>query len=45
MLPDGRKYEERWFGSGDVGDDSIDEVSGDDILEELWRLGELSESR
>ena len=35
---------ERWFGSGDTGDEGIDESDGDDMLEDEERLGELSES-
>ena len=38
------KYAERWFGSGDEGDDSIDESDGEDMLEDVDRAGELSES-
>jgi hypothetical protein len=35
---------ERWFGSTVTGDGSLDKVSGVDMLEELERPGELSES-
>lgn len=37
------KYAERWFGTTEVGDDSRDE-SAVEILEELEKVGELSES-